>query len=306
MLDSPLFLAENDRFIIRDISAKETLGGARIIELHSPRRGKRQSDYLNKLLKLSRAKTDLETLRIRLADGPLSLSEFSWARQLTIPAVQELITRFSCLIVGDITLEEEIALGFQQKLLHTLALFHVQHSDQLGVGRSRLKRMALPSESESLVFTLIDRLLAEQKIINSRGWLHLPEHGLAFNKEQQSAWNVIEPLFNDDPLWVRDIAAETRLDENLVRQTLRKAAQLGLITAIVKDRYFLNRRIRQFAELIRAMHITNGSTNAADFRDRLNIGRKLAIQILEFFDRTGFTRRKGNEHTLRDAGLFSD
>ncbi|WP_155979333.1 SelB domain-containing protein, partial [Yersinia wautersii] len=32
---------------------------------------------------------------------------------------------------------------------------------------------------------------------------------------------------------------------------------------------------------------------------------KLAIQILEFFDRSGFTRRRGNGHILRDSGLFS-
>lgn len=49
-----------------------------------------------------------------------------------------------------------------------------------------------------------------------------------------------------------------------------------------------------------------GGANAADFRDRLGVGRKLAIQVLEFFDRSGFTRRKGNEHPLRDGGLFGN
>jgi selenocysteine-specific elongation factor len=47
-----------------------------------------------------------------------------------------------------------------------------------------------------------------------------------------------------------------------------------------------------------------GSTCAADFRDTLNVGRKLAIQILEYFDRIGFTRRRGNDHILRDKALF--
>ena len=49
-----------------------------------------------------------------------------------------------------------------------------------------------------------------------------------------------------------------------------------------------------------------GSTCAADFRDRLGVGRKLAIQILEYFDRIGFTRRRGNDHLLRDALLFPE
>ncbi|MEQ4530471.1 MAG: SelB C-terminal domain-containing protein, partial [Mixta sp.] len=43
----------------------------------------------------------------------------------------------------------------------------------------------------------------------------------------------------------------------------------------------------------------------ADFRNQLGTGRKIAIQLLEFFDRSGFTRRRGNNHLLRDAGLFN-
>ena len=41
-----------------------------------------------------------------------------------------------------------------------------------------------------------------------------------------------------------------------------------------------------------------GSFTAADIRDRLSNGRKVAIQILEFFDRHGVTLRKGDMRTL--------
>ena len=35
-----------------------------------------------------------------------------------------------------------------------------------------------------------------------------------------------------------------------------------------------------------------------DFRDAAGIGRNLAVQILEYFDRAGLTRRAGNERFL--------
>jgi selenocysteine-specific elongation factor len=38
---------------------------------------------------------------------------------------------------------------------------------------------------------------------------------------------------------------------------------------------------------------------AAAFRDRLANGRKVAIQVLEFFDRTGVTVRIGDERRVR-------
>ncbi|STS78773.1 selenocysteine-specific translation elongation factor [Klebsiella pneumoniae] len=77
-----------------------------------------------------------------------------------------------------------------------------------------------------------------------------------------------------------------------------------MITAIVKDRYYRNDRIVQFAQRCASWIGCAVSTCAADFRDTLNVGRKLAIQILEYFDRIGFTRRRGNDHILRDKALF--
>lgn len=306
MLDEPLLLVENDRIIVRDISARETLGGARVLSLQPPRRGKRQPEYLGKLHQLSEATLDSQVLDLRLAEGSLSLSEFGWARQLTDSGLNDLLTGAQAKVVGDTALAPGNVEAFRQHLIATLRTFHQQHLDQLGLGRARLRRMALPSEPEGLVFALIDSLLSDSLINNSRGWLHLPEFSLAFSADEQAVWDRLQAQFGDDPYWVRDLATELGLDEQQVRAVLRKGAQLGHVTAVVRDRYYLSSRIRQFADLIRTMHATQGSTSAADFRDRLGVGRKLAIQVLEFFDRSGFTRRRGNDHVLRDSGLFMD
>ncbi len=115
----------------------------------------------------------------------------------------------------------------------------------------------------------------------------------------------METLFGDDPWWVRDLAREVHVEESLMRAVLRQAAQQGMITAIVEAIVTTaNDRIVQFAQRVRELDRLRGSTCAADFRDTLNVGRKLAIQILEYFDRIGFTRRRGNDHILRDKALF--
>lgn len=71
---------------------------------------------------------------------------------------------------------------------------------------------------------------------------------------------------------------------------------MGFVTAIVRDRYYSSDEIKQFAELILRYCLEKEEICAADFRSELGIGRKLAIQILEFFDKSGFTRRKGDGH----------
>lgn len=305
ILDRPLWLAENDRLVLRDIGARQTLGGARVLSLTTPKRGKRQPEYLAWLAALAQADDDCQVLALHLPKGALDLAAFAWARQLTEKPLAKLLASHELLIAGDRALTQENAQLDQQRLLQVLAEYHQQHGDQLGLGRARLRRMAVPQLSEPLAFMMIDRLLAAGLLSNTRGWLHLPEHGLAFSAEEQILWARIEPLFGDEAWWVRDLAAELGEDEAWVRTTLRKAAQLGHVTAVVVDRYYLSQRIEQFAALIRELDETQGSANAADFRDRLGVGRKLAIQVLEFFDRSGFTRRKGNQHLLRDSGLYT-
>ncbi|ENA0612247.1 selenocysteine-specific translation elongation factor [Enterobacter bugandensis] len=304
VFDSPLWLADNDRLVLRDISARETLAGARVVALNPPRRGKRKPEYLQWLATLAQASDDKAALRAHLERGAVDLTGFAWARQLSGEGLRLLTGEPGYIQAGDSLLDAPVAARWQRKVLNTLATYHEQHQDEPGPGRERLRRMALPMEDDALVLLLIEKMRESGAIKSHHGWLHLPDHKAGFTAEQEAVWQKAEPLFGDDPWWVRDLARETNADEQLMRQVLRHAAQQGLIVAIVKDRYYRNDRIVAFANLIREMDRARGSTCAADFRDRLNVGRKLAIQILEYFNRIGFTRRRGNDHLLRDAQLF--
>ncbi len=48
----------------------------------------------------------------------------------------------------------------------------------------------------------------------------------------------------------------------------------------------------------------HGEISVNQLRDELQYGRKLTVQLMEYFDRTGFLRRKGNVHLLRDVESF--
>lgn len=306
VLDTPLWLADNDRLVLRDISAKVTLAGARVVTLNSPRRGKRKPEYLAWIAALALAKTDAQALAVHLSRDAVKLRGFGWARQLSTQGLEQLIAQPGFILAGDCLLDAPLAARWQRKLLDALALYHEQHKDEPGPGRERLRRIALPMEDEALVLTLIEQMRESGIIASHHGWLHLPDHKAGFTDEQQAIWQKVAPLFGDEPWWVRDLATQTATDENMMRGVLRLAAQQGMITAIVKDRYYRNDRIVAFASMIRELDLEKGSTCAADFRDKLNVGRKLAIQILEYFNRIGFTRRRGNDHLLRDALLFPD
>ncbi|EPD6683613.1 selenocysteine-specific translation elongation factor [Cronobacter sakazakii] len=305
VFDTPLFLADNDRLVLRDISARQTLAGARVVTLETPRRGKRQPEFLAFLNELASARTDADALRLHASRGAVALATFGWARQLSAASLDALAGSGDYLQANGYLLSSALAARWQEKLLATLARYHETHSEEPGPGRERLRRMALPSEPEPLVLALIERMRRDGQLASREGWLHLPGHKAGFSEAQQALWEKIQGLFGDEPWWVRDLAREAGEEEQAMRQLLRLAAQQGFITAIVKDRYYRHDRIVAFADLIRTLDREKGATVAADFRDSLNVGRKLAIQILEYFDRIGFTRRRGNEHLLRDSALFN-
>jgi selenocysteine-specific elongation factor len=49
-----------------------------------------------------------------------------------------------------------------------------------------------------------------------------------------------------------------------------------------------------------------GGVDAATFRDGTGLGRKRAIQILEFFDRVGYTRFHRDRHLLRVESALAE
>ena len=307
VLDTPLYLADNDRLVLRDISARQTLAGARVVMLNSPRRGKRKPEYLRWLADLAAATDNAQTLAVHLEQDAVPLAEFGWARQLSPTGMGLLQDALPGLIqAGGCMLGAPLAASWQRKLLAALAEYHRQHQDEPGPGRERLRRIALPTEEAALVLTLIEQMRSSGMIQSDNGWLHMPDHKPGLSDEQLAVWQRVEPLLGDEAWWVRDLARDTGCDEQALRGVLLQVARTGLITAIVKDRYYRHARIVAFAGLIRELDTLRGSTCAADFRDRLNIGRKLAVQILEYFDRIGFTRRRGNDHLLRDTMLFPE
>ncbi|MGK3114068.1 selenocysteine-specific translation elongation factor [Candidatus Pantoea formicae] len=304
VLNEPLWLAENDQLIIRDSNAQQTLGGGRVVLLNNKKRGKRRPDYLNWLQQLAVAESDEASLQAHLTHHPTELAELAWARQLNDEALHVLVGKVAPVRLGSALMAAEQAAAWQLRLLEALAAFHQQHPEVPGIGRDRLRRVALPHQPPEQVIALIDQLLSQGHLQHQHGWLHLPDFEPRFNPQEEALWQQVGPLFSDQPLWVRDIATASQQDEEIIRSLLLTAARLGHITAIVRDRYYRSDQIQIFADLIRQRAANGGSTSAADFRNQLGTGRKIAVQILEFFDRSGFTRRRGNDHLLRDARLF--
>ncbi|MFZ7230479.1 selenocysteine-specific translation elongation factor [Avibacterium avium] len=307
ILQEPLFLTYGDKLILRTGDAKSLLAGGKVVEIHSPKRYKRTEVRLNFLQNLLTAQHSAQRLSYYLQHRPMQLSELAWLEQMEETQLNALIADNQALAWQGWVFSQDYQQKQSDKLIETLANYHQQQPDQLGLSKARLYRIATINQPETLIYHFIEKLLEQNKIQQTRGWLHLPEHKIRFNTEEQALWQKVLAHFEQQQgqaLWVRDLANLLDLEESEMRNFLYKAGKLGYLTPIVRDRFMLTETLYAYARWIKVFILQQGEISVNQLRDELQWGRKMTVQLMEYFDRCGFLRRKGNVHLLRDRDLF--
>ena len=297
VLHEPIAAWHGDRIVLRDASASRTIAGATVLDPFAPVRYRRTPQRLAELAALAPTDT-AERLAALLAISPNGVD----------------VQRFH--IAAGVEQGEKqwsIAPHFtEQAAAQTLAAlqtYHAKHPEELGPDSARLRRLALPRWSEALWQSLLSDLRTTERIAVRGAFVHLPEHGLHLSAtEERIAQKIMPDLLaaRYEGAWVRDMAKNATEPEPLVRVTLARLAQRGDLHQVVKDLYYPPATLHDCAAKVRAIATKHeGAVLAAQFRDATGLGRKRAIQILEYFDRIGLLRRVGDVHKLRtDCQLF--
>ncbi len=196
-----------------------------------------------------------------------------------------------------------------QATIAALQAFHDRQPDELGPDTARLRRLAAPRLPAPLWQALLARLAQDQRVVLHGAVAHLPTHGAQLSATENRIAQKVAPALLQagfEGAWARDLARDAQEPEPLVRATLARLARRGELHAVVKDLYYPLPTMHELAHRARSVAAEHGGqVLAAQFRDATGLGRKRAIQILEYFDRVGLTRRVGDVHKLRtDSALF--
>lgn len=73
-------------------------------------------------------------------------------------------------------------------LLEQLAKFHELEPNQMGPDRDRLRRFSGLALDRSTFVSLLEELRAAGSINASGPWLHLPDHQVRLNAEDETLW----------------------------------------------------------------------------------------------------------------------
>jgi selenocysteine-specific elongation factor len=300
----PVCALPGDRFIVRNAQADRTVGGGRVLDPFGPPR-KRRTPERRAWLDALGAMLDTGRIDALIGEAPHGLSraalEHLRGRAIepaSLPPGTRMVPLGNDALV--ISAARWDALG--ARIVETLGVFHERSPDEQGPDAARLRRIAAPLAPDALWRARVDAAAGEGIIAKSGPWLHLPSHTVTLDSSDEAlARPVLAALAKGrfDPPWVRDLAAAQGVPEERMRLLLRKLARQGAVFQVVRDLFYHRDAIRELASLVASHADARQAIGAAAFRDAAALGRKRAIQILEFFDRVGYTRFHRDLHLLR-------
>lgn len=319
VLDRPVHACLGDRFVIRDQGGHATLGGGVVLDGDTPRRGQRAPKRLAWLSALVDAVESGPPVELR---RPLQVALDAWPDGLDLTTIaRHTNTPLDALIAlveslaGRVVVTQHKAWAFslqaiealETRMLAIVAANHHHEPSMPGTERARLNRQAMPGIPGAVFRPLLRALIDAGRLERQGPFVSLPGHQAGLDAANETLWQRLAPLISATPFQpprVRDMAHDKGLDEQRLRDTLTACARLGRLYQVRKDHFYLDSAVRDMAAIIHKLEAQQGVIRSADFRDRIATGRKLAIHILEFFDRLGYTRRVRDERVIRQADLW--
>ncbi|WP_250152422.1 selenocysteine-specific translation elongation factor [Ancylobacter radicis] len=310
VLDRPIAAAAGDRFVIRDTSAQRTLGGGRFLDLRAPARKRRTPERLAQLAAM--AEEAPARAVARLVEGEpfhLELDAFARDHALDAGAPDRWAAALGLVVLGAAGARTGLSARrwalFREALGDGLAHFHAANPDLAGIGAEKLRLSLTPRLPKPVFTEALRRLAGEGALVLEGAWVRLAGHEVRLTQPDEMLWEAIAPrLAGVDrfrPPRVRDLAGALGEAEGDVRRLMKLLARMGRVDEVAHDHFFLRSSVGELVAVARALSAAapGRQFGASAYRDAIEqvsapVGRKVAIQILEFLDRHGVTLRRGD------------
>jgi selenocysteine-specific elongation factor len=305
ILDAPIAAVAGDPFILRDAAVRRILGGGRVIDPHAPARRRRSPERLARLAVLAAADPESALAGLAaVAPGLVDLAGFARDRGLTGGEAAAVAGRLGLVRIGGFALSSERLTALSEGIHSALARRHQENPERAGIPPEQLRLAVIPVLPTAEFAVLLEELRRRGGVIGAGGAVRLAGHRPRLSPPAETLYRRIQPLLGGErrfrPPRVRDFAALLQVPEAAVRRVLHLAAAMGRVEEVAHDHFFLPQALAEIVAIVHALgsRAPDGLFSAADLRDRLGNGRKVAIHILEYLDRRGITLRDGDRRQI--------
>jgi selenocysteine-specific elongation factor len=306
-LDKPIGALWGDRVVLRDHGAIRTLAGGRVVDPFPPRRGRARPERLAALAALQESDAGSALDGLLRTVGSAELAPFALARNLPLEQIRMLAEARGFVCFGDARALHAATRGRLAELggalAETLAAMHRAEPGALGPPRPVLLRRLRGAAPEPVLEAALAAAVEAGRIVRGGPVFHLPAHQPRLSRDDERLWQRVETLLaveNLRPPRVRELAEALGLDPEAASRLMKRFDRFGRVAPVAANRYFLPDTVARLAAIARELAAgdVEGSFSAAAFNDRAGVGRNLTIEILEYLDRIGVTRRVGERRVV--------
>jgi selenocysteine-specific elongation factor len=307
VLDHPTLALSGDRFVLRDASGRQTIGGGRVVDPFPPERRWSHADRAPVTIAMQ-APFPLEALAALLAipGHEVDAELFERAFNLEPAAASSLYSAADAAVLPcarRLALSRMGAEAVQSEIRAVLADFHRTQPDEGGLTQRALKaRLTAPVSGDAFLALL--KAMADEGTTRSVGALvRLSTHSTGLTPADEQLWRRVELWLETrgpTPFIASELIRELGVSELMVKAMLNRRRRNGDLFRIDEERYLPRQQVAALAA--RAATLANANPKGftvAEYRDATGIGRNTVIRLLEFFDAAGVTDRVEEARKVR-------
>jgi selenocysteine-specific elongation factor len=307
-LESSVLTIESDRFVLRSYSPQVTVGGGSVLVSHSSKH-KRSDTGAVDTLTLIESGSPLEKVEhaIRVsAEKGVEISEVPRriGRQIGLenPRVEEAVRALSekgrILRAGSVFIHQDSLRALADEVAHCLRDYQEHYRLRWGMTKAELRNRfgRIDADVFSAVLDALVKqgklFIKEDKVRIDSPEFSLPEEGIRLKGQIER--KLLEAGFNVPSM--KELAPPDKQQKTSdILQILVEEEKVVKVTA---ELFFHSARIGEAERLLKDFLSKNGKMQVAEFKDLINVTRKFAVPLLEYFDRKGITRRQGDMRVL--------
>lgn len=308
-LDEPALVMRGDRFILRDEVARRTLGGGIVLHPWATRHRQREEGGLAKLETLRggdfQALVDLlltesespslpldsicQFFNLTANDAAVRLSKIKSAQKLNLEGEQLFVSQLRWQSLGEAA-------------IRLVGQFHKAQPLGAGMDLEDLRAKLRAGLTPAVYRYLIDQRVAAKVLAREGNLVRLPGHSVNVGGAEKALMDKVLGILAADEMAPPDLAAIEKLTEapkpRLI-EALKLLERQGDVVRVGSELCFKASAVDKVRAALREHLIQHSTITAAGFRDLIGSTRKYVIPFLEYFDRTGFTIRVGDNRKLK-------
>ena len=315
IIDGSVTCCRGDRLILRDSSESITLGGAIVLDPHAVYSPKLSQSAKNYLLAMEAATLEgvLRGLLIeqqRVVNLRL-FKQMCNLRDADLDAVLAQADFFDETKVfsrqgHDYLVASQTWTHAEQSMVTYLRGWHADNPTAEGIQAGYLWVCLGPEIDQNLYDSVLDHLLEQAVMRRANGCLKLQEFTAQSPPIEQQQWQLIErtlSTYTNQIPTLANLQDDLQLDRVSLHAQLQRAVNDGRVCKVGTKRFILCTQLSLFAYAVCELAEATPRFSVVETKNHLGLGRNSCIQLLEYFDHIGLTRRDGERRMVIDKGL---